>query len=175
MNELFRYYQLRDQFELAYRNRAAVARRLEELRRQLGNNPGAAGNPTPNAALSQEYQRLRHLYDQQQKALDNAAAAIGPHRDYLTAHHDLIADADGLRAAIQRVGGRHPLRIIAKVFLTANIIIAAPPLLWALLIIDFCLPFLLVTIGGWKWGNFVTLRFFRLVAKLLRNIWVDYY
>ena len=187
MGELFRYYQLRDKFELAYRNRASAARRLAELRRRLGprfrdpDAPGVKDDPTIDTGLREEYRRVKRQYDGQQRELNSTAAAIEPLREYLTSHRELVADADGMRHATGRLRERSPLRVVAKVLLTIDVVLAMPP---ALL---FSIPFDMIVVpsslwwinrmfDGWAEANklFLSYRLILTAHELVRDIWTEY-
>ncbi len=187
MSELFRYYQLRDKFELAYRNRASAARRLAELRRRLGprfcdpDAPGAKDDPTLNAELLEEYRRVKRQYDGQQQELNYTAAAIEPLREYLTSRRELVADIDGMRHAKQRLRERSPLRVIAKVLLTVDVVLALPP---ALLL---SIPFDALVVPGFlywtkrifdgreeAWKIFLTYHVIVTAYELVLDTWTEY-
>ena len=189
MSELYRYYQLRDKFQLAYRNRASAAQRLSELRRRLGprftdpDAPGIENDLTIDAGLLEEYRRVKRQYDGQQRELSYTAAAIKPLREYLTARRELVADADGMRRATRRLRERSPLRVIAKVLLTVDVILALPPALLLSILFDMILPlrFLFWTKVAVEFGHltealkiFLTYNVIVTASKLLRDIWTEY-
>ena len=188
MSELYRYYQLRDKFELAYRNRASAARRLAKLRRRLGprfsdpDAPGVKDDLTLNAGLLEEYRRVKQQYDEQQRALDITATAIGPLRDYLTARQELIADVDGIRRATERLRERSPLRVIAKVLLTVDVILALPPALllsipFDMILIPSCLfwtRWMLESDRSEVYKIYLTYNVVSTAINLLRDLWTEY-
>ena len=188
MSELYRYYQLRDKFELAYRNRASAARRLAKLRRRLGprftdpDAPGVKDDLTLNAGLLEEYRRVKRQYDGQQQELNYTATAIEPLREYLTARQELIADVDGMRHATGRLRERSPLRVIAKILLTVDVVLALPPALllsipFDMILIPSCLFWTRWTLESDRsevYKIYLTYNVIVTASKLLRDIWTEY-